>query len=194
MKVITSQFQAYASQFDIITETDENLGAKKKGEYMLKTNLLIAGGMILCLLFLIPNILLAGDRFRNNGDGTITDHRLRVMWAERDNQGDIDWKYGEQWTKYTFPYTLKKIYGNWRLPTLREIQSLYLKEESEGHATGCGKQVRIVPLIKLSCNWIWTSEKNSDMAKAFNFNDGTNCTNRISHKKGYRVLPVRFFK
>jgi hypothetical protein len=33
---------------------------------------------------------IGGDRFTDNGDGTITDHKLGLMWSKTDNQGDIN--------------------------------------------------------------------------------------------------------
>ncbi|QTA87766.1 Lcl domain-containing protein [Desulfonema magnum] len=148
----------------------------------------------ICLFFNCATVL-AGERFTNNGDGTVTDHQLGVMWSETDNQGDINWKQAERWVKYTFPDTLEARYDNWRLPTLEELQSLYLKDENyKGYETDCGQQVRIVPHIKLSCGWLWTSEKKSITARVFNFNRGYHYTDRMVHKKAYRALPVRFLK
>ena len=43
--------------------------------------------IILSLFF--GSISLADDRFIVNGDGTVTDLELRVMWAQHDNQSDI---------------------------------------------------------------------------------------------------------
>ena len=69
--------------------------------------------------------VLAGERFTDNGDGTVTDHKLGLMWSKTDNNGNIDWIQAEKWVKFTFPYTLEKKYENWRLPTLKELQSLW---------------------------------------------------------------------
>jgi hypothetical protein len=91
----------------------------------------------------------AGERFTDNGDGTVTDHQLGVMWAKTDNQGDINWRQADLWVKYTFPDTIEATYDNWRLPTLAELQSLYVKDKtSKGYETACGQRVKIVPEIK----------------------------------------------
>ena len=66
----------------------------------------------------------AADRFTDNGDGTVTDHDMGLMWAKNDNHGDINWHQADKWVRYTFPYTLPTMYDNWRLPTLEELQSL----------------------------------------------------------------------
>jgi len=148
----------------------------------------------LCAFFLSAPVL-ADDRFTDNGDGTVTDHQLGVMWAKTDNQGDINWKQAGLWIKYTFPYTIKAKYDNWRFPTLAELESLYIKEKKfKGYETDCGQRVKIVPVINLSCGWVWTSETSAIQAFIFNFNRGYSYSDRMVHNKAYRALPVRNLK
>lgn len=154
---------------------------------------IIIGILAVCSFF-CP-ISLAGERFTDNKDGTVTDHVLGIMWSKTDNQGDISWNQAEKWVRYTFPYTLGKRYDNWRLPTLKELQSLYVRDkEYKGYETDCGQQVRITPEIELSCGWLWTSEKKSITARLFNFHRGYHYTDRRVKKRAYRALPVRFLK
>jgi hypothetical protein len=137
---------------------------------------------------------LAGDRFTNNGDGTVTDHKLNLMWSETDNQGDINWNDADKWVRFTFPYTLEKRYDNWRLPTLAELQSLLVEDKNaKGYEADCGQWVKTVPEIKLSCGWVWTSETDpiAPTARIFNFDNVYHYTVRKAHKRGYRALPVR---
>jgi hypothetical protein len=142
--------------------------------------------------------VLAGERFTDNGDGTVTDHLLGLMWAQTDNQANINWMDADKWVKYTFPYTIEKRYDNWRLPTLEELKSLYVKdEEYEGYETDCwdvGQRVKIVPEIRLSCGWVWTSEIRSITARVFNFSRGYHYLDRRVDERGYRALPVRTLK
>jgi Protein of unknown function (DUF1566) len=148
----------------------------------------------LCAFFLSAPVF-ADDRFTDNGDGTVTDHQMGVMWAKTDNQGNINWKQANLWIKYTFPDTLEKKYDNWRLPTLTELESLYIKEKKiKGYETDCGQRVKIVPVIKLSCGWVWTSETSAIQAFIFNFNRGYHYSDRMVHNKAYRALPVRNLK
>ena len=135
----------------------------------------------------------AGARFIDNGDGTVTDHKLGVMWGKTDNQGDIDWKSAERWVKYTFPFSLPQDkQEGWRLPALEELQSLFIRDKGhKGYETDCGQRVKIVPEIRLSCGWVWASEKRSITARGFNFERGYHYTDRMVHKKAYRALPVR---
>ena len=148
---------------------------------------------IWALLLSVP--VMAGERFTDNGDETVTDRQLGVMWSKTDNQGDINWKQANLWVKYTFPDTLEAKYDNWRLPTLAELQSLYLKDKkSKGYETDCGQRVKTVPEIKLSCGWVWTSETSAIQAYIFNFNRGYHYSDRMVHNKSYRALPVRDLK
>ena len=151
--------------------------------------------MIVVWILLVSAPVFAGERFTDNGDDTVTDHKLGVMWSKSDNQGDINWKQASQWVKYTFGDTLEKKYDNWRLPTLAELQSLHVNDKAyKGYETDCGQRVKIVPEIKLSCGWVWTSETSAIQAHIFNFNRGYHYTDRMVHKKAYRALPVRDLK
>ncbi len=155
----------------------------------------------------------AGERFTDNGDGTVTDHQLGVMWAKNDNQGDIDWRQAERYCKWTFPYLIPTRYDNWRMPTIEELQSLHVRDkEYKGYETDCGRKVKIVSEIRLSCGWVWASEpmtidfelkgrKETEKkkqvkvrtisARLFNFQRGYPYTDLMRHTRAYRALPVR---
>jgi hypothetical protein len=111
------------------------------------------------LIILIVGVLmcfypaLAGDRFTDNGDGTITDNKLGLMWSKTDNQGDINWIQADKWVKFTFPDTLEKKYDNWRLPTLAELQSILVENKNtKGYEADCGQWVKTVPEIEVFKN------------------------------------------
>jgi hypothetical protein len=143
---------------------------------------------------LTGNPVPAGERFVNNGDGTVTDTLRGLMWSATDNQGDIDWKQAQRWVTYTFPDTLEKKYDNWRLPTLEELQSLAVTDSTyRGYESECGQRVKIAPVIRLTCGWVWTSETDplAPAARVFNFDNVYHYTVRMAHRRGYRVLPVR---
>jgi len=151
--------------------------------------------IILMCMFLFGAPGWSGGRFADNGDGTVTDHQLGVMWAKTDNQGNINWNQAHLWIKYTFPDTLEKKYDNWRLPTLAELQSLYVQDKNyRGYETDCGQKVKVVPEVKLSCGWIWASETSAIQAYIFNFHRGYHYSDRMVHNRDYRALPVRDLK
>ncbi|UCG14148.1 MAG: DUF1566 domain-containing protein [Deltaproteobacteria bacterium] len=135
---------------------------------------------------------LGGERFTDNGDGTVTDHQLGVMWAKDDNQGDINWRQAEQYCKWTFPYLIPTRYDNWRMPTMEELQSLYVRDKNyKGYESDCGQKIKIVSEIKLSCGWVWTGEVRSITARVYNFQRGYHYMELKRHWKAYRALPVR---
>ena len=138
----------------------------------------------------------AGDRFTDNGDGTVTDHLLNIMWSQTDNQGDISWKQAEQWVRFTFPHTIQAPYDDWRLPTLAELKSLLVDDRSyAGYETDCGQVVRMPAAIRLSCGWVWAADTTSPVtAAAFNFHRGYPYTDRMVHYRAYRALAVRSIK
>lgn len=149
----------------------------------------------LLFFFAFTTTVPAGDRFTDNGDGTVTDHALGLMWAKTDNQGDINWHQADKWVHYTFPYSLKASYDNWRLPTLNELKSLYVEDAAyKGYETDCGQRVKISKIFELSCGWLWSSEKRSISARLYNFNRGVFYTDRLVHKRGYRAIAVRDLK
>lgn len=134
------------------------------------------------------------ERFIDNGDGTVTDHQLGIMWAKHDNQGDLNWHEANQWVRFTFPFTLPVFYSNWRLPTLAELMSLVPDSPAEAaYESDCGQKVRIIPLIRLSCGWVWSSETDriAPTASVFNYAKGYHYTVREAQRRGYRCLPVR---
>jgi hypothetical protein len=140
---------------------------------------------------------IGGDRFTDNGDGTVTDHKLGLMWSKADNQGDINWSDAHKWVQFTFLYTLEKEYDNWRLPTLSELQSILVEDpKAIGYETTCGYWVKTVPEIELSCGWVWTSEADpiAPTARIFNFDNLYHYTVRKTQKRRYRALPVRNLK
>ncbi len=158
-------------------------------------NRLIFCSMLIISLAFFCNAALGDDRFTDNGNGTVTDHQLGLMWCKTDNQGDIDWKQADAWAKYTFGDTISPRYDNWRLPTLEELQSLYVTDSKyKGYSADCGFSVKIVPDIKLSCILLWTSEKSMGSHVALNFNLGSSFTVPSYDTNGCRALPVRSLK
>jgi hypothetical protein len=153
-----------------------------------------AAALIILSLF-FGSISLADDRFIVNGDGTVTDLELRVMWAQHDNQSDILWKQAQRWIKFTFADTVAQTYDDWRLPTIKELQSLYLESSAKkGYAADCGHRVNIIPQIRISCILIWASETALGLPLVFNFNIGDPFTVNLNESAGCRALPVRSIK
>jgi hypothetical protein len=148
---------------------------------------------LLCLTVVsICQTALAGPRFKDNGDGTVTDNQLGLMWAKTDNRKDIEWNRAESWAKRGFAKTIKSKYNNWRLPTIEELRSLYVSRiKYKGYVTNCGLVVKIVPEIRLSCILLWSSETALGSHLAFNFNIGDSFSVPSYDISGCRALTVR---
>jgi len=141
------------------------------------------------------DFVLAEQRFIDHGNGTVTDRKLGLMWAKTDNQTDLFWDQIQGWLTDEFPDTIPQLYDNWRLPTISELQSLYVEDPKyQGYQTRCGHQVKIVPQIRLSCILVWTSDTALGLPLAFNFNLGSAFTIGLHDNNGCRMLPVRSLK
>ena len=135
---------------------------------------------------------LAQERFIENGDGTVTDGVAGLMWSQTDNNGDILWKEAQSWIKNRFAKSISARYDNWRLPTVDELQSLYLdRPDYPGYRTACGFEVKMIPQIQISCILVWTSNRALGLPVAFNFYLGNAFTVEVHENTGCRVLAVR---
>ena len=165
---------------------------------MIKKALQILAGLCIVSLVMMTgsgDLVLAEQRFIDHGDGTVTDRKLGVMWAKTDNQNDIDWNQIHSWLINDFPGTIPQHYDNWRLPTVAELQSLYVEDPKyDGYETDCGLLAKIVPQIRISCILIWASDTALGLPLAFNFNIGTAFSMDLRENKGCRVLVVRFLE
>ena len=158
-------------------------------------NRIVTGVILLwigCLFIFGQNESTAGPRFVDNGDGTITDHQLGLMWTQKDNQNDVDWNQAHAWVRSLPGSSTGKQYSNWRMPTIEELQSLYIASPTyAGYRTQCGFAVKIVSDIKISCVLIWASDTALGAHVAFNFNIGNPFTVPSYDVKGCRALAVR---
>ena len=134
----------------------------------------------------------AQERFIDNGDGTVTDTQLSLMWAQTDNHADIFWENAASWIKSDFADQIGTRYTDWRLPTITELQSLYLEASNyDGYDATCGHRVKMVPEISISCILVWSSDTTLGLPLAFNYYLGNPFTVDLTEKNGCRVLPVR---
>jgi hypothetical protein len=141
------------------------------------------------LLFPFPGSPLAQERFIDNGDGTVTDTKTNLMWAQYDNLGNINWHDAKAYCEWIILST----YEDWRMPTIDELATLYDRNE-KGYKADCGDRVRVTPKIHLSCGWVWARDSRAISAFAYNFARGYRYTDRMVHKRNYRALPVRTVK
>ena len=62
----------------------------------------------------------AGERFSDNGDGTVTDQATGLMWMQQDSGAGMNWQDALAWAE-----SLELAgHDDWRLPDAKELQSI----------------------------------------------------------------------
>lgn len=72
-------------------------------------------------------------RFKDNGNGTVTDLETHLMWKQSDSFQDLSkWLNWNEGNTYIRELNTKKFAGfqDWRLPSLEEAEGLYDEEWS----------------------------------------------------------------
>ena len=113
-------------------------------------------------------------RYRPRGDGTVMDLQENLVWARQDSyQTNKEWINWHDAQKYIQKLNEEKFGGasNWRLPTRKELGSLFDKNSSIPWVYYWTKnEVHLDPVFGWSHCCYWTSEEYRDeMAWGFNF-------------------------
>jgi hypothetical protein len=115
----------------------------------------------------------------------VLDTGTGLMWAEKDNGRDINWKNAKS---YCENYR-DGGYTDWRMPTQDELAGLY--DKSETYSAGRGNDVHLTKLIRLTGSAPWASETSGSEAASFDFHNGARGWSLPSYSAYYRALPVR---
>lgn len=114
------------------------------------------------------------ERFTDNGDGTITDHELNVMWKKTDSFQDtkkwINWLKIPDYAKKT---NTEKFagYDNWRCPNQAEALALF--NTSYNNKDKYEEDIYLHPLFEPgSVGTTWTSETRDSSALIIQYEDG----------------------
>lgn len=125
--------------------------------------------------------VMAGERFVDNGNGTVTDTKTNLMWLSSDNTVPINWHESVEYCK-----NLRTGgYSDWRVPTLSELKNLYDLNEKNGNG------YHLTSRIFTTAECCWATENEGDRSARFSFTDGKENWHRQSFSAGTRVLPVR---
>ncbi|MCG3174734.1 MAG: hypothetical protein GMKNLPBB_03014 [Myxococcota bacterium] len=132
----------------------------------------------------------SGDsRFRDNGDGTLTDTDTGLMWTQKDSYAVL--KRCLTWTKAREYVSNLNTGGHrdWRMPTPDELKAIY---GSGKNKTFKGEDVNISTSFARNGTWyFWTSEESGDSAVGVDFMFGYNLTEKKSNCGDGGVLAVR---
>jgi hypothetical protein len=138
----------------------------------------IFGGQILSLTEEKPTLKLSNDpRFKDNNDGTVTDFQKGLMWKKIDlyqekkiwSSWDDSQKLIESFNKEAYAK-----YSDWRLPTRKELKSLYEEDkEVPWKYYWTENIIHIDPIFGYSHCCFWSSELYKDKyAWGFNYIGG----------------------
>lgn len=157
---------------------------------LLETMIVIIAVAISTEAFITETYAAAGETAKDGSfiaysDGTVLDTKTNLMWAAKDNGGDINWMNADSHCRNY----RGGGYQDWRMPRMAELESLYDKTKS--YKSACGSAVYLTKLIQLTCKWVWASETRGSNAAYFNFMDGHRPWVSSWDGVGMRVIPVR---
>ena len=119
-------------------------------------------------------------RFADNGDGTVSDKRLDLVWQWDDSGKDLTWSKAKSYCSGL----MLAGRGGWRLPTIGELRSL-IDEKRPADS-------RIAAVFRNRARWFWSGSAYQPAASnAWNvaFNDGYSSYDGIT--LNFRVRCVR---
>jgi len=114
------------------------------------------------------------QRFNDNGDGTISDKKLNVMWKKDDSFQDlkkwINWFKSQEYFKKINEESFAG-YSNWRLPTEDEAWSLF--DLKKINTDKYGDDIYLDPIFGPgSVGVTWTSDTRDSAALIIQYEDG----------------------
>ncbi len=108
-----------------------------------------------------------------SGFDGIKDARSILEWVSGPDR-DTTWDEARSWTQ-----NLSISGGGWRMPTIKELKTLYLKDD-------------ITLLANTTGSWVWSGEIRDSSARLFSFRYGIDKWSNRSYSKNNRGFAVRF--
>lgn len=128
---------------------------------------------------LVTDIVTGAARFTVSEEGVIADSRTKLEWIAGPDR-DTNYAEAEQWVA-----NCNVAGGNWRMPTVQELATLYQK--------GIGEQ-NMDPAFRTTGWWVWAEPRDSSSAWDFYFLGGKESWGSRGFSYGYRVFGMRFMR
>lgn len=128
-------------------------------------------------------------------NGVVVDDQRKLMWARSDNGTRISIDGAKAYVK-----ALDLAgYSDWRIPDIRELESLMVKDSSNDTpgTDGCDGDYEIHPFFKLTCCCPWALQDSGTRPAAYPFIRTIASGSMWHHKSnriGNRILAVRNMK
>ena len=120
------------------------------------------------------------DNYISYDNGIVYDEKTNLEWIVGPDK-DISWDNAKKWAE-----DLSVEGGGWRLPTIEELQTLYIKGSGESNMT---------PLLKMTGGSVWSGETQGELkAWRFSFIEGHQEWVQRSHSFYDRTFAVRVRK
>ena len=141
----------------------------------------ISAIVILMLIFTLKidsvgDLATGAKRFTVSSDGVISDSETSLEWVVGPDR-DTTYEQARQWVA-----SCKTAGGGWRMPTRKELATLYQK--------GFGKR-NMDPAFKITGWYVWAGPRSSRTAWGFNFTFGIDGWIYLDHSSTRRGFAVR---
>ena len=122
-------------------------------------------------------------RFEALTDGTVRDNNTGLIWAGKDNDGDVDWTAAQAYCQ--------TLGAGWDLPRIDELQGIHLPGSTGQNCMG-KLTCSITPLIEVSGLTPWSQDANGPSEAWYLYlANGEKYAYDITNSQGRRALCVR---
>lgn len=136
------------------------------------------------------------SRYKDNGDGTVTDFKTGLMWVSKDSYlHKNQWMTWHEARDYVRSLNEERYGGfdDWRMPGFEELRSLYEPDKVNSQQLGHEMQIHIDPVFeKNGSGLIWSSQENGHFnAYGVIFNNGRGFSQAKDSKNRKATRAVR---
>lgn len=135
-------------------------------------------------------------RFIDNGDGTITDTKTKLMWMKKDSYQQtrhwINWMESFDYIKKANENGFSNYY-DWQMPTLKDLKTLYESHKTNSRQVGREMIIHIDPIFEKEGSGAWWALEANGHFNAFGieFNSGSRFSAPKKSKARKAVRPMR---